>query len=115
VNLFCGKASTLAFLQAPIPKVTDRTNNNDVQHWFGRYHLMKENIVPTCIATDKMLADGLKKLSSGPEMQTCLPEIGMHVGALKGLEKGEKEWKLLVQVVGEKVAWMYMRDQLDSE
>jgi hypothetical protein len=76
---------------------------------------MKENIVPTCVATDKMLAEGLKKLSSGLEMQTYLPEIGMHVGALKGLEKGEKAWKLLVEEDCETVAWMYTRDQLDSE
>jgi hypothetical protein len=76
---------------------------------------MNENIVPTCIATDEMLADGLWKLSSGPEMQTYLPEIGMHAGALKGLEKGEKEWNLLVEEVCKKVASMYMRDQLDCE
>jgi hypothetical protein len=44
-----------------MPKVTDRTKNIDFQYWLGRYHVTKENIVPTCSATDKMLADGLEK------------------------------------------------------
>jgi hypothetical protein len=48
-------------------------------------------------------------------MQTYLPEIGMHVSALKGLQKGEQEWNLLVEEVGETVASMCMSDQLDSE
>jgi hypothetical protein len=60
---------------------------------------MKGNIVPGFIATDKMLADGLSKPYSGPEIQTYLPETGTLGVAMKVLEKEEKEWNLEVVVL----------------
>jgi hypothetical protein len=99
VTSYCGSVSALAFLRAAIPKVPDRTGNIDVQYWFGRDHVMKGSIVLRFIATDEMLADGLTKPYSGPEMQTYPPEIGMHGFAMKGLEKEEKEGNLEVVVL----------------
>jgi transposase InsO family protein len=80
VNLFCDNESALALLQTSVPKVTGRTKHIDVQYWLVRDHIMKENIVPRFIPTDKMLADGLTKPYSGPEMQGYLAKIGMHEG-----------------------------------
>jgi hypothetical protein len=88
--------SALAFLRAAVPKVTVTTGNIDFQYLIGRHHVMKGSIVPRFIASDKMLADGLTKPYSRPEIQTYLPETG---DARKGLEKEQKEWNLEVVVL----------------
>jgi hypothetical protein len=83
MNLFCDNESALSLLESTVPKVTGRTKHIDVQYWLVRDHIMKGNIIPRFVATEKMLADGLTKPYSGPEMQGYLAKIGMYEGIRK--------------------------------
>jgi hypothetical protein len=81
IRLCCDNESALALLRSSFPKVTGRTKHIELQFWFVLDHIMKGDMVPEFVSTEKMLADGFTKPYSGTATGENMKRIGMRSGA----------------------------------
>jgi hypothetical protein len=86
LRLCCDNESALALLRSTFPKVTGRTKHIELQFWFVLDHIMKGDMVPEFVSTDKMLADGFTKPYSGTATEENMKRIGMRSGVAEGNE-----------------------------
>jgi transposase InsO family protein len=81
IMLACDNQSAVALLESAHPKVTGRTKHIDVQFWFVLDHVLKQEVLPVFVPTDKMLADGMTKAYDGPKVKEIVRALGMHATA----------------------------------
>ena len=77
VPLCIDNQAALTLTDSDRPRVTGRTKHMDLRFNFVRDHVMKKEVVPRFVPTDRQLADAFTKALNGAHLKRMARDIGM--------------------------------------